>query len=288
MLAGATAAISLTLFAGQVAGIGLFKESGGGGALAPTAGIMGLILFAASAIMTIERYELRRRHHEFLSQFLIPIGIMIAGLLVCSLTLVAGDTGYAIFAAACGLATVAIFYFVRRIGFGPRAGLTMGCVAIVAVAAIIWANGHPTAGDISLGYMSDATADVVSLDSRIVDEVGLGGSGAGTFRAISILFGMQESSDTLRPPTFAAQIAIELGRPILWIIVGSACVLIVMCARSAFNRGRDFFYPLAGAGVTVAMVLNSFNNAALTNPAISLLFAVTLGIGLAQSVSRGV
>ena len=236
--------------------------------------------------MIIERYEIRRHHHEILSPLLIPISIMIAGLIVCSLTLVAGDTSYAIFAAACGVATVVIIYFVRRIGFGPRAGLAMGCVVIVAVAVIIWTKGHPITGDISLRYMTGARADVVSLDSRIIDEVGLGGSGAGTFRVISILYGIQEPSDVLRPSTFAAQIAIELGHPALWIIVGLACTLIIMCAQAAFNRGRDFFYPLAGAAVTVAMVLNSFSNSSLTNPAISLLVAVTLGLGFAQRISR--
>ena len=236
--------------------------------------------------MTVERYEIGHRQHEFLPQLLIPISIRIIGLLVCASTLIAGDTSYAIFAATCGLMTLVIIYFLRRIGFGPRVGLALGCVAIVAAAAIIWTKGHPVAGDISLRYMAGAKADVASLDSRIVGEVGLGGSGAGTFKAISILYGMQDPSGALRPPTFAAQIAIELGRPALWIIVGLACALIIMCARGAFNRGRDFFYPLAGAGVSVAMVLNSFNNAGLTNPAISLLVAVTLGLGCAQSIKR--
>jgi hypothetical protein len=283
VLACAAAVISLIPVASQVGG---FNLPSGARATIITAGIIGIILFAANAIMVVERYEIRPHHYGFLSQLLIPISIRIAGLLVCSLPLVAGDTNYAIFAAACGLATVVIIDFVRRIGFGPGAGLAMACVAIVAVAAIIWTKGPPGAGDISLRYMTGAKADVVSLDSRIIDEVGLGGSGAGTFRAISKLYGMQDPSDVLRPPTFAAQIAIELGRPALWIIVGLACVLIIMSARGAFNRGRDFFYPLAGAGVSVAMVLSSFNDASLTNPAMSLLVAVAFGLGFAQSINR--
>jgi hypothetical protein len=288
VLCSAAAVISLILMASQVGGFALLDESSAGGEHAAiiTAGIIGIILFAASTIMIIERYEIDHQHHKFSSQLLIPITIRITGLLVCSLTLIASDTNYAIFAATCGLATVVIIYFLRRLGFGPTAGLAMGFLAIVAVAAIIWTKGPPVAGDISLRYMTGANADVASLDTRIVGEVGLGGSGAGTFRAISILYGMQDSSDVLRPPTFAAQIAIELGHPALWIIVGLACALIIICARGAFNRGRDFFYPLAGAGVSVAIILNSFSNAGLTNPAISLLVAVTLGLGLAQSISR--
>ena len=290
MLASIAAVISLALLVNQLGGFDLLEETDAGRAHATvvTAGIIGIVLFVASAIMIIERYEMRRHDHESLPPLLILSSIVIAGLLVCSLTLVAGDASYAIFAAACGVATVVIIYFVRRIGFGPGAGLAIGCVAIVAVAAIIWTKGHPIAGDISLRYMTGAKADVVSLDSRIIDEVGLGGSGAGTFEAISLIYGTPAPLEVFRPSTFAAQIAIELGRPALWIIVGLACALIVMCAQATFTRGRDFFYPLAGAGVTVAMILNSFNNSGLTNPAISLIVAVALGLGLAQRIGRTV
>jgi hypothetical protein len=170
-------------------------------------------------------------------------------------------------------------------GFGPRAGLAMGCVAVVAVAMIIWTKGDHTIGDVSLRYMTDANSQVVTLDNRILNAVGLTGSGAGTFSAVSTIYGAQGSSD-IGPATFAAKIAIELGRPALWVIFGLACTLIVMFARGAFNRGRDYFCPLAAAGVTVAMVLDCFTNATLTNSAISLLVAVTLGLGFGQSIGR--
>jgi hypothetical protein len=286
LLASAAAVISLILLASRIGGFGL-NELGTNATHATivTAGIIGIILFAASVIMVVERYEMGRWPRTSSSWRLIPIGIMVAGLLVCSSTLIAGDTNYAIFAAACGLATVAIIYFVRRLGFGPGAGLAMGCVAILAVAVIIWTKGPPATGDVSLRYMTDANSDVVTLDNRILDAVGLAGSGAGTLPVISTIYGSQEPSD-VRPATFAGQIAIELGHPALWVIVGLACTLIVMFARGAFNRGRDCFYPLAGVGVTVAMVLNCFNNATLTNPAILLLVAVTLGVGFGQSIGR--
>ena len=287
LLASAAAVISLILLASQIGGFSLTNELGTNGmhATMVTAGIIGIILFAASVIMVEERYEMGRWPRTSSSLRLIPIGLTVAGLLVCSSTLVAGDTSHAIFAAACGLATVVIIYFVRRLGFGPGAGLAMGCVAILAVAVIIWTKGPPATGDVSLRYMTDANSDVVTLDNRILDAVGPAGSGAGTFSAVSTIYGTQEPSD-VRPATFAGQIAIELGHPALWIIVGLACILIVMFARGAFNRGRDCFYPLAGAGVTVAMVLNCFNSATLTNPAILLLVAVTLGVGFGQSIGR--
>jgi hypothetical protein len=287
LLASAASVISLALLASQLGGFNFKNEtnSDGTNAIMMTAGIVGIILFAACVIMAIERFDRRSEPRTFSSQPLVPIGVAIAGLAVCSCTLIAGDTSHAIFAAACGLAIVAIIYAARRLGFGPRAGLAMGSLAVVAVAMIIWTKGNQAVGDVSLRYMTDANNQVVTLDSRILDAVGLTGSGAGTYPAVSTIYGAEGSSD-IRPATFAAQIAIELGRPALWVIVGLTCALIVMFARSAFSRGRDCFYPLAGAGVTVAMVLDCFTNATLTNPAISLLVAVTLGLGFGQSVGR--
>ena len=288
VLCSTTVVISLITLATRLGGFTFTDGSSVGDtpATVMTAGIIGIILFTASTIMIVERYDIRHHHHDFLSRLLIPIGIRIAGLLVCSLPLVAGDTNPVIFAAACGFTTIVLIYFVRRVGFGPRAAVAMACVAIVAAAVIIWTKGYPVPGDISLRYMTNAKADVVSVDSRIIDEVGLGGSGAGTFRAISNLYGVQKPSDVLRPPTFATQISIELGRPALWIIVGLAGAVVLLCARGAFNRGRDFYYPLAGAGISVAVTLTSFSNAGLPNPAISLLVAVTLGLAFGQSASR--
>jgi hypothetical protein len=287
LLASAASVISLALLASQLGGFN-FKNgtnADGTNATMMTAGIVGIILFAACVIMSIERFDRRHEPRTFSSQPLVPIGVAVAGLVVCSSTLIAGHTSHAIFAAACGLVTVAIVYFVRRLGFGPRAGLAICCLAIFAASLIIWTKGNPTTGDVSLRYMADANGDVVTLDNRILDAVGFAGSGAGTFPAVSTIYGAEGSSG-IRPDTFAGQIAIELGRPALWVIVGLTCALTVMFARSAFSRGRDYFYPLAGAGITVAMVLDCFTNATLTNPAISLLVAVTLGLGLGQSVGR--
>jgi hypothetical protein len=285
----AVVAILLIFLATQIGGVPLPKifNIDAVNSVAMIAGIVGIVLLTAEAILIIERYEVHQRFPDSLTQkLLIPIGIIAVGLMICALPLADNDTGHSSFAAACGFATVVIIYFVRRIGFGPKAGFLLGFLAILAVTAIVWTKGDPIPGDISLRYMTDASADVVSRDSRMINEVGPAGSGAGTFNAIDNLYGGQEPTGTFHAPTFAAQIAIELGRPALWVVVGLACILIMMCARSAFNRGRDFYYPLAGAGILVAMILNSFCDTGLTNPAVSLLVAIALGLGLGQSISR--
>jgi len=287
-LASAAAAMSMILAVNHLGGFSFLDKSsvGSAGTAIIAAGIVGVVLFAASAIMIIEHYEVHHRYRDLFALLLVPLGFRIAGLVVCSLTFLADNTNHAIFAAASGLVTVLIIYFVRRIGLGSLAALAMVSVAIIAATAIISTYGHPVPGDISLRYMIGANTELASVDSRIISEVGPGGSGAGTFKAISILYGMHELPDNLHPSTFASQIAVELGRSALWVIIGLASALIFMFLRSAFNRGRDFSYPVAGAGVTVAMIVNSFTDVSLSNLAISLLVAVTLGLALGQSIGR--
>jgi hypothetical protein len=287
LLASAAAVISLLVLASQPVGFGSMFEAGANDmrAIMAAAGIIGIILFAVSLIMAVEQYERRRQTRPVFLQASVSIGLLVAGFVICLSAVIAGDTSHAIFAAACGLTTVAIFYGVRRSGFGPRGGLAIGCVAIVVVAVIVWTKGNDTIGDATLRYATDANSLTLTVDSRIVHAVGLAGSGAGTFAAVSTIYGTQASSH-VRPATFAAKIAIELGRPALWVIVGLACTLMIMLVRGAFDRGRDYSYPLAGAGVMVAIALDCFTNTALANPAISLLTAVTLGLGFGQSSGR--
>jgi hypothetical protein len=72
----------------------------------------------------------------------------------------------------------------------------------------------------------------------------------------------------------------------LWILCASALALIVLCAGGTLSRGRDFFYPMAATGTGVAMAVLAFCDASLGNPAIAILAVATVGLGLAQSVSR--
>ena len=53
------------------------------------------------------------------------------------------------------------------------------------------------------------------------------------------------------------------------------------------RRGRDSFYPSAGASTILVLTLQSFVDASLLGTVVPLLAAAILGIGMAQSVGRG-
>jgi len=249
--------------------------------------IDGIVLFATIAIMVVERHGTRRNRQDYWRQFVLPLGGALVSLAICSFAILMIASSQAIFAAICGLLAVGIVQFVRRIGLGRRAALAMAGVAIAGAAAIVATKSDPAAADFSIRFASNVSADLVAVANRIIGEVGLAGSGAGTFEAIYRLYAPQDTTLILpMAPTAAAQIAIELGRPALWAIVAIAIALILLCGRGGFDRGRDFFYSTAGAGVGVATLVWGFCSSGINNIAVSILLAVTLGLTLAQSVSR--
>ena len=68
------------------------------------------------------------------------------------------------------------------------------------------------------------------------------GIGAGTFASLLPIY--QGAGDTMinpAAPTAAVEIAIELGRPMLWALILAVLIGIIMLLRGALHRGRDSF-----------------------------------------------
>ena len=85
------------------------------------------------------------------------------------------------------------------------------------------------------------------MSQRILDDAPLAGTGAGTFAAIAPIYhnaGNQVAHFTA--PTAAAAVGIELGRPILLIIVATMIGAIVILFRASLRRGRNLL--LSGGG----------------------------------------
>ncbi len=77
-----------------------------------------------------------------------------------------------------------------------------------------------------------------------------------------------------------------MGRPMPWLIVAVIVGAVVILLRAALRRGRDSFYPAAGAGCLIALLLLSFMNAGILGTATALIAAAVLSLALAQSKSR--
>jgi hypothetical protein len=121
----------------------------------------------------------------------------------------------------------------------------------------------------------------------MMDDAPVAGIGAGTFDGLAPVF--RENKDPPPGPsaaTAAAAFAIELGKPMLWLIIAGIMALSLALLRASLLRGRDSFYPAMAASGLVTTVLFAFIDAGLFGTAIGLIVSGTLGLGLAQSKSR--
>jgi hypothetical protein len=140
----------------------------------------------------------------------------------------------------------------------------------------------------SLLALADPRQDALAgLTSRILADTRWSGSGAGTFLDVAQLY--RDLDFTANAPyasTTVAQLAIELGRPVLILIGIGACALIFVFLLATIRRGRDSFFPAMGATALCLLVMLAFGNTGLLTSAPAIMASVVVGIALAQTSGR--
>jgi hypothetical protein len=215
-----------------------------------------------------------------------PLALCAAALAICSAVLILNGTGQAIFAFGCGLAVFLTTFVIRRWKIGVL-GITASAVLILSFIVVIVAFNPTHAGSkLPLTFATDAS-DLWSVSARILQDSPLAGTGAGTFAAVFRVYReMGNSAPDPTASTAAAAIAIELGRPMLLIIVIAAAIGIAALLMATLERGRDSFYPAMGATCLLSLLLLAFVDSALIGAAPVLIAAAAIGLAIAQSKSR--
>jgi hypothetical protein len=248
---------------------------------------LGVIIAAVAGVRTIERFEAGQTPERSLLALLRPFAACGIALTICVATLVLTASISIFVAAGYGLATLAAAMIIRRLG--PWAA---AAVAVVAISiAMILAAGEPnlrTKGFL-LAFAVDSPASLTSMSQRMLDDAPLAGTGAGTFAAIAPIYReVDDQAADVAAPTAMTAFAIELGKPMLWLILAAAAGLIMVLLRASLRRGRDSFYPAAGAGCLITLLFLAFMNAGLSGAAVDIIASAGLGLALAQSKSRSI
>ena len=250
---------------------------------------LGAILSAAAGIRTLERYETRQSSPTRSRTTLIRTFVVcLAALAICALTLaLSADRGVAV-AAAFGVATLLAVVAVRRTGLGSWG--VWGFSALGLGAALLLVINEPglQTNSWSLAFAS-APAPLTSLSQRIIGDTAWSGTGAGTFAGIVPIY--RDFGDTARytvAATGAATLSIELGRPVLILILAATGAAIALLLLAALVRGRDSFYPAAGAATAITLLILMFVNAGMLGMGAAMIAAAAFGLALAQSRSRTV
>ncbi len=279
----ATASIAVVATGAELLGFAGFAARGE----ALDSACLGAVLALACGALAYERGTSRRRKGDGVRLRLGMVGIVSAGaFLACLLAILAARSGSLLFAVASGLATFCAVVLVRRLALGRWGAVAIGATAfVIGVALVSGAAG--TNPDPRFAFVR---ANPVSLEltQRILADAPALGTGAGTFQSLVPIYRPTDAGTVfLNAVTAAAKISIELGRPILWLCVAVAVLTVLGLLRGALRRGRDYFYPAAGAASLVTLTLLVFVNVGLFGPALSLLAAVVLGLALAQAEGSG-
>ena len=251
---------------------------------------LGAIFAGAACIRSVERYE--SRHSSARPSITILLRNLAPGsaaFVVCAAALVLGATSGVIVAAGCGLEALTCLLFIHRYRLG-KWGIAVVALVALGAAYLVLGTYLPEHGrNVLIAFAANSSGSVTSISERMLDDAPLVGTGAGTFTTLAPIY--QEMNDP--PPgnvaaTAAAAFAIELGRPMLWLVVAATTASILVLARASLRRGRDSFYPAMGGSCLITLLMLAFVNAGLFGATTSLIAASALGLALAQSKSRSI
>ena len=248
---------------------------------------LGSLANTAAVIRGVERY-LSRRELENSSAAALLLGLCpgLAGLAVCLAALWSVAPGNVLVATAVGIAIMLYVVVVRRFAFRPwMAGVLLAIFAAMAAGiALQRFQGNPSAG--ILGFAASAPAGSLAMAQRALSDARWLGSGVGTFGSLAAVYQDFGTPPGSQAPTTAASIAIEWGWAALVILAGFALQLFAFSFRGAVRRGRDSFFPAAAAAGIAVTFCEAFCDPALLHPAVQVITAVVLGLGISQCVGR--
>jgi O-antigen ligase len=225
-----------------------------------------------------------------LIQFLLGDGLFsVLTCFVLSLALVLSDSRAGFLATLAGLFVIFAFGAVRA---ARRGGLLRALAAAAATFAVMLAlllsNGSSLQDRLN-GFMETRGAEELrpvlwTTADHVIADHPLLGTGLGTFRDAYSLYAQEFDPFIVdRVHNDYLELALGLGIPAALIWVGSFCWLTFVCALGVLRRRRRRVYALAAVGCATLVAIHSAVDFSLQMPAVSILFAAIMAVGLAQS-----
>jgi hypothetical protein len=176
---------------------------------------------------------------------------------------------------------------IRRSALGPIGTTAITALALGAAILILADRAAERGTSVPLAFTGPSNPSLIALSERVLYDAPLVGTGAGTFAAFAPIYRqMDDPPPGSTAATAAAALAIELGKPMFWLIIVATVASALILLRASLERGRDSFYPAMGGSCLITLVLLSFNNAGLFGTASSSIAAAGIGLGIAHSKSR--
>ena len=289
-LVAATALVAVVIIGHDVMDF-TFLSGGGsstGRAQARNCVALGVIVSTTATIRTFERRETAHLHPArsaaTLTQTLVACLVALA---LCVIAITLDLTGNLLFIVTSGLGTLLAVVAIRRVGLGVWGVTAIALTALLVAIAMIGSRPAISNTDLTLAFASKQPDSLISTTQHILKDVPWTGTGAGSFASLYPIY--REAGDIVADPgapTAASNTAIGLGRPMFWMIVITVLFAIFVLLRGALNRGRDSFYPAAGASCLLLLLLLSFCDNGILGMPVGICAAAVVGLAFAQCTSR--
>jgi len=236
----------------------------------------------------------RGRRHFLLSvvEFAFGSGVamLVATVLSFSLVIATGSLGGTIATISAIVAMVALSLSARlREKLDRATAITMSVLALSVIGLVVL-SGSELAARLSevatTGSLSEELrVSLWTASERMTRDAPLLGLGLGTYEKAYPLY-----AQTFFPVVVDKahndflELAAGWGLPAAITWLTALGWLAWRCFRGVFVRSRDRMYPLVGFGATVLVGVHSMFDFSLQIPAVALLYAVLLGLGVAQSL----
>jgi hypothetical protein len=245
--------------------------------------VIGFILCFAAAIRAYEQLEVKSmRQRKSRTTAIVAVSASMVALCICLAAILISAGLVLLLSALFGAGILIGVMAIRRWQLGLWGH--MGAAAIAAVAVFGLFAIVPIKKDADPTLALSTQSQIASLE-RMMSDVKWAGSGAGSFEALLPIYRGIDVQAPQEIPTAAAAIAIEMGRPFLWVGVVIVLIGALTLFRRALLRGRDYVYSGAGAGCIIALLILLFANGGIFGLATSLAIGVVCGFAIAQSQS---
>jgi hypothetical protein len=246
---------------------------------------LAIVLSLATGVLAVERHESRLADPTRPAQNTqMGLAFCIFGLLVGIAGLATSATLNVVLTTAFGVLAFGSVQAIRRAGIvGWATGILIATLVIATAMIILWRYDSIGARSPFLQFATSASPDAILVAQRILSDTSWLGTGAATYAALLPVYG----SSVTRAPSSVATFAIELGWAMTLFTIAAAIGLVVVLYRGALIRGRDSFYPAAAAACVVIILGQAFCDTNLLHSCVAVIGDAMIGLGLAQSVSRG-
>ncbi|ULK95934.1 hypothetical protein [Bradyrhizobium sp. I71] len=247
---------------------------------------LAMLCNCAVAIMAVERHLSRKEaDNSSPGALAIRLGPALIGIIIAGAAARILAPNFAIAALVLGLSALFFVAAFRRLGLQPSAATIVFLIVAGIAVAIVFPHLQGNTADGIAGFASSSNAEALSATTRILSATPWLGNGVGTFRTLMPAYG-DFGSVPQGAPTTALSVAIEWGWPALAVLVALALHLFVFLFRGALRRGRDWHFASTAAASILVMLAEAFCDTSLLSPAVQVIAAVIVGIGLSQSVGR--